>query len=213
MNYPVVVLGSGGHARVVIDTLEKCHVRILGIVTTDAAHFGKAISGIQVLGNDSVLARFKTSDVRLVNAIGSVSEVAIRKNIYLRHIDLGYEFVNVIHPSAVVARDVLLGQGVQIMAGVVVQPGCYIGDNVLINTKSSIDHDSTIGDHSHVGPGCTLSGQVTIGVETHVGVGATVIQGISIGSQCMVAAGATVIRDVKNGCRVAGVPAKGMDDA
>jgi len=94
------------------------------------------------------------------------------------------------------------------MAGAVVQAGCVIGSNTIINTRASVDHDSKIGAHVHVAPGVVLSGGVTIYDEAHLGTGAVVIQGVTIGRASVVGAGAVVIRDVSDGAKVVGVPAK-----
>ena len=123
---------------------------------------------------------------------------------------LGYDFSTVIHPSAVVTSDVILGEGSQGMSGEVIQPGSHIGCNTIINTRASVDHDCIIGDHVHISPGVTLSGGVDIGAGSHIGTGATLIQGISIGCGCLVAAGAVVVKDITDGEMVRGVPARGF---
>ena len=114
----------------------------------------------------------------------------------------GFTFISFNHPSAVLAADTSIGEGAQIMAGAVLQPGVSLGINCIVNTRASLDHDCRIGDHVHIAPGAVLSGGVTIGDGCHIGTGAIVIQNIRIGAGAMIAAGAVITRDVLPGARV-----------
>lgn len=208
MSLPVIILGAGGHSKVLIEALLVSSVVITGIVDPNQMLVGAKILGIPVLGGDNVVDKVPPSQVQLVNGLGSVGLPIIRQQLYNRFKGLGYNFATVVHPSAVVATDVVLGEGTQVMAGAVIQPGCRIGINSIINTCASVDHDCIIGDHVHISPGVTLSGGVAVGACSHIGTGATVIQGISIGSGCLVAAGAVVTKDITDGAKVRGVPAR-----
>ncbi len=208
MSLPVIILGAGGHAKVLIDALLASSAVITGIVDPNPMLAGANILGVPVLGGDDVVDGVPPSQVQLVNGLGSVSLPTIRQHLYERFKGLGYNFATVVHPSAVVASDVVLGEGAQVMAGAVIQPGCRIGINSIINTRASVDHDCIIGDHAHISPGVTMSGGVTVGECSHVGTGATVIQGLSIGTGCLIAAGAVVTKDIFDGAKVRGVPAR-----
>jgi len=208
MTRPVIVLGAGGHAKVLIDALQACSVPVWGILDNDLAKQGGEILGVPVRGTDEKLSDWAPHEVLLVNALGSIEAPLPRANLYQRMRARGYSFLSVVHPSAVVSPHARLGEGVQIMAGAVVQAGARLGDDSLVNTGARIDHDCVLDEHVHVAPGVTLSGEVTVGGHTHIGTGATVIQGIHIGSRCLVAAGAVVIHHVPDGTRVAGVPAR-----
>lgn len=186
MSLPVIVLGAGGHAKVLIDALLASSVIIVGIVDPNPALAGTKILGVPVLGGDDVVDEIPPSQVQLVNGLGSVGLPANRQQLFARFKEMGYSFATVVHPSAVVASDVVLGEGPQVMAGAVIQPGSKIGLNSIINTRASVDHDCIIGDHVHIAPGVTLSGGVSVGACSHIGTGATVIQGISIGNGCLV---------------------------
>ncbi|MGE5607178.1 MAG: acetyltransferase [Bacteroidota bacterium] len=206
MNFPVIVLGAGGHAKVLIDILRLRNISILGVVCPKSNdEYGL---NIPWLGEDEILVNYLNQSIRLVNGIGSVKATLKRREIFEKYKKLGFNFSSVIHPSAVIAADVKLGEGVQIMAGAVLQTGSQIGENTIINTKVSVDHDCIIGAHVHLSPGVTLSGNVYIGNGTHVGTGANIIQGIKIGEGSLVGAGGLVIRDVKSKVTVFGVPAK-----
>jgi sugar O-acyltransferase (sialic acid O-acetyltransferase NeuD family) len=208
MNLPVIILGAGGHAKVLIDTLLLTAVEIAGIVDPDREKHGTSILGIPVIGNDDVVLKKGPGAVMLVNGVGSVKQPALRKQLFDTFKARGFTFASVHHPSAVIAADVLLAEGVQVMAGSVIQPGCVIGRNVIINTKAAVDHDCTIGDHSHVAPGVTLSGSVTVGEGAHIGAGATVLQNVHIGRSSIIGAGAVVLQDVPENVLVYGVPGK-----
>lgn len=208
MNLPVIILGAGGHAKVLIDALLASSAVIAGIVDSDLTLTGNTVLGVPVLGGDDVVGAFLPAEIRLVNGLGSVGLPVKRRQLFERFKDRGYTFATVLHPSAVVASDVLLGEGAQVMAGAVIQPGCRIGINSIVNTRASVDHDGMIGDHVHIAPGVTLSGGVKIGAGSHLGTGTVVIQGIAIGEMSLVGAGSLVLKDVAPGVTVFGVPAK-----
>jgi sugar O-acyltransferase (sialic acid O-acetyltransferase NeuD family) len=210
LNCPVIILGAGGHAGALIDILKLRSIKILGITDRDSTKTGQSKLGVQVIGGDDVIAKYLPATVQLVNGLGSVRAGDDRKSLFERFKNCGYGFANVIHPSAIIASDVVLSEGVQIMAGAVVQTGCRIGKNVIINTRAVLDHDCQIENHVHVAPGVVLSGGVKVGENALIGAGATVIQEIRIGQYSVVGAGAVVIRDVMEGVTVIGVPANGI---
>jgi UDP-perosamine 4-acetyltransferase len=210
MTSPVIIIGAGGHARVLISTLKTLRREIIGILHPDLTMARQMIQGIPVLGDDDKVLEYPPDEIELVNGIGSVSSTEKRKSIYTRFKHNGYSFAQVIHPAATIAGDVRLMEGVQIMAGVVVQTGCVIGDNAIVNTGAVIDHDCTIGEHVHIAPGAVLSGGVNIGAMSHIGTGAIVIQGITIGEGALIGAGAVVLRDVPPGKKMVGNPAREM---
>ena len=118
---PVIVLGAGGHARVLIDTLLLNSVKLLGM--TDVNHQSQSLLGVSYLGGDDVIEKYSPSEINLVNGIGSVSQPYLREKIFNRFKALGYGLINVIHPSSIIAKDVKLGEGVQVMAGAIIHSG------------------------------------------------------------------------------------------
>jgi sugar O-acyltransferase (sialic acid O-acetyltransferase NeuD family) len=203
-NPQIIVLGGGGHASVLIATLLILNYPVLGFV--DPAASRRSIFGVKHLGDDSVL--HNPRNIKLANGVGSVGSKSLRYHLFRKFRARGFRFISVAHPSAIVASDVRLGEGAQVMAGAVIQPGSRIGANCIINTGAIIDHDCRILAHAHIAPGATLSGKVRIAVGAHIGIGASVIQAIHIGAWSIVGAGAAVIRDVPGSVTAVGVPAR-----
>ena len=211
MNLPVVIIGAGGHAAVVLEALQAVGANAVGFADRDAALSGKSVRGMPVIGDDeAVFERYPPHRVLLANGIGGAGSTQPRRAVYERFCGRGYRFLTLVHPSAIVSPSATLGAGAQVMAGAVLQASAVIGANTIINTRSSIDHDCRIGSHVHVAPGATLSGEVSVADGAHLGAGCVVIQGVRIGEGALVAAGAVVLRDVPAMGRVAGSPAKEM---
>lgn len=211
MSLPVVIIGAGGHAAVVLETLQAMGTNPAGFTDRDAALSGKTVRGMPVIGGDeAVFERYPPDRVLLANGIGSAGSTQTRRAVYERFCGRGYRFLTLLHPSAIVSPSAKVGAGSQVMAGAVLQAAAVIGENTIINTHASIDHDCSIGSHVHVAPGSTLSGEVSVADGAHLGAGCIVIQGVRIGEGALVAAGAVVLRDVPAMGRVAGSPAKEM---
>lgn len=204
---PVILLGAGGHAKVLLEVLHSSGADIRGVVSPELESQGMTSwRGVDVLGNDDAVLAFAASSVQLVIGIGSLPGGAgnVRVRLYERFVSAGYTFATVIHPFTAVSPDAKLSSGVQVMAGSVIQADTTIGDNSIINSRSSIDHDCVIGKHCHIAPGVTICGGVTVGDGVHVGTGANVIQGITLGENCIIGAGITVRRNVPAGMKFLG---------
>ncbi|OGW83079.1 MAG: sugar acetyltransferase [Omnitrophica bacterium RIFCSPHIGHO2_02_FULL_51_18] len=189
---PVIVLGAGGHARVLIDALRLRSVKILGVADPAADKASLKKMGLKVVGGDDGVLKYPPSKIQLVNGVGSVRVSGKRAAIFSRFKKKGYVFATVVHPTAIVASGVELGEGAQIMAGVILQTGVKIGKNTIVNTRVSVDHDCVIGAHAHLAPGVVLSGDVRVGDGSHLGTGAVVTQGADIGAGTFVRANSLV---------------------
>jgi sugar O-acyltransferase (sialic acid O-acetyltransferase NeuD family) len=197
---PIIILGAGGYAKVLIETLRLLEREIIGI--TDPAILNSSeYVGVNVLGDDSKVFNYVPSQVELVNAIGAMPGNNLRRMVSESMEQKGYRFTEVIHPSAVIASDVDICSGAQIMAGVVIQPGVSIGRSCIVNTGVNLDHDCVIHDDCHLAPGVTLSGNVVIGERSHIGTGSLIIQGITIGNDCIIAAGSIIHKDIPPGTK------------
>jgi UDP-perosamine 4-acetyltransferase len=201
------MIGAGGHAKTVINALKSMDgFEIRGIVDPQR-RAGEEVAGCQVLGDDSILDKEEMRTAALSIGVGITRASDLRKKIYDKFKALGYEFAIVRDPNAIIACDVVISEGVQIMAGVIIQPGSRIGKNSIINTSVIVEHDCNIGDHSHLAPGSIIGGDVVIGDCSMIGLGARVLPGVKIGKGVTVGAGAVVVKDVEDGQTVVGVPA------
>ncbi len=209
-----LVLGGGGHASVLLDALFSLvdPARILGILDEKPDPIATQTWPVPWLGNDDVLYRYAPESVLLVNGLGSVGVTTPRRALFDLGKKLGFNFAPVIHPRAIVSSTVTLGEGVQIMAGSIIQPGVHLASDVIVNTGASIDHDCQIGAHAHIAPGAVLCGSVHVGPESHIGAGSVLVQGIHVGARSIVGAGAVVLHHVNTEARVVGVPARNLPD-
>ena len=204
---PVIIIGAGDHAKVLLDILLEQNVNVIGF-TDKSISKGTCIYGVPVIGDDSEILKYKTDEIELVNGIGSVENTLIRQKVFSSLKEKGYFFRSVIHEASIVSKRAKLGEGVQLLAGAIVNIEAEIDDNTIINTKSSIDHGCVIGKHCHIAPGCSFSGCVRIGDCTHIGTGTSIIQGINIGKNVLIGAGSVVINDVSDNEKAFGVPAR-----
>jgi sugar O-acyltransferase (sialic acid O-acetyltransferase NeuD family) len=189
MTKQIFLLGGGGHGRVVLDVLLASGVSVAGVLDL-ALKVGDQVFGVPVMGGDEFLDRVVPTDVSLVNGLGANPYVRNRKRLFEDMKARGFLFDAVQHPSAVKGSECGLGESSQIMAGAILQNRVRIGDNAVINTLASVDHDCVIGAHSFVSPGAVLSGDVLVGESAFIGAGAVVLPGIEIGANVVIGAGA-----------------------
>ena len=202
---PLVLLGAGGHARVLAALVRAAGHPVLGVCDpTLATDRISRWADLDVLGDDSALGRLPPNRVTLMLGIGQLPRGNLRERLYALWRCRGYDFPALVHPSAWIAPGVVLGDGVQVMAGVVIQPGCAIGENSIINTRVGVDHDCRIGRDVHVAPGATLCGTVTVEDGAFISAGATVIQGLRVGARAVVGAGVTLVRDLESTTTILG---------
>ena len=149
----------------------------------------------------------RESDARVYIGIGSNDA---RRNVFLRLRQHGVRVANCIGPNTYVARDARLGQGVVLCPGSVVGARAVIGDNTIINSLSSVDHDCVLGDHSQVTAGVTFGGSVKVGINCFFGIKSAVVPGRSIGNNVSVMAGSLVVSDLPDDVVAGGNPARVM---
>ena len=199
MDKRVFVLGAGGHASVLADILKQNELLISGLFSPDSESKSKVLSDIKLFKNEDDIFEFSIDTISLVNGIGSLPGKDLRSKVYDKFTEKGYFFQQVISKKAIVSDFAILGKGVQVMPGAIIQAGATIGDNSIINSGAIIEHDCFIGAHNHIAPGVTLSGEVVTGDYVHIGTGANVIQSITIGDKAIIGAGANITKNISAG--------------
>jgi UDP-N-acetylbacillosamine N-acetyltransferase len=202
-----VVWGASGHARVVADAARLTGAwEIVGFIDEVAPEReGSPFAGGIVLGGSDVLRteRAARADHVLLGVGSNSARLRIADVVEAQGLALGV----VIHPRAVVASDVVLGDGVFIAAGAVINPGATIGRAVIVNTNAVVEHDCQVDEGAHVAPGALLAGGVSIGRLSTVGIGAIVKEKLSIGAETLVGAGSVVVRPLGSRLVAYGIPA------
>jgi sugar O-acyltransferase (sialic acid O-acetyltransferase NeuD family) len=203
----VILIGSGGHAKVVIDIIElENKYKIYGILTNDNV---KNFCGYKVLGNDEKLLELIKKGIKNVAiGIGGFRDNILREKIYNKVFSLNFNIINAIHPSAIIARTAKLGNGVVIFAGVIINPDVKIFNNIIIATGSVIDHETTIENHCLISAGVTVGANVLIKEGSLCALGAKIISQKIIGKRVLIAAGSVVTKNISDNEVVFGIPAK-----
>ena len=205
------VFGASGHAKVVLDILERMPELEVAFAIDDAAAVkGRSLCGYRILGGRAELLAHRAQAAAGIVTIG---DNAARRNVAAWLVAQGFQLARAIHPAATLAREVTVGDGSVIMAGCVINTDTSVGANVIVNTGSTIDHDCAIGDGVHIAPGCHLCGGVKVGAGSFLGAGTTVVPGVRIGNDVVVGAGSTVLDHLSDGARVAGSPARPLESA
>lgn len=197
-----ILIGAGGHARVLLDIAKL--PPLMAEIVCDPKLAVASWYGLTVLEEEVVLRNRAGQQVKIINGIGHLAGDGLREKVYRRIKSMGYAFASAIHKTACISPCARAEEGVQVMAGAIIQSGAYVGENTIINTRASVDHDCGIGAHVHVAPGATICGGVTVGDGAFIGAGSTIIQGIKIGKNAIVGAGTVVVRDVADGEKIYG---------
>lgn len=204
----LVIWGASGHARVVADIVRVVgQFEIIGFLDDVAQdRWGQGFCGATILGGREQLQALTELGVRhLIFGFGNCKQ---RLSLAPSATSQGFELAKAIHPTAVIAGDASVGCGTVVCAGAVVGFGAKIGENVILNTCSSVDHDCIIEDGVHISPGAHLGGHVTVRRGAWIGVGASLVDRVTIGEGAIVGAGTVVLDDIPDGVVAYGVPAQ-----
>lgn len=201
----IIIIGASGHGKVAADIAKLNGYKEIAFLDDDPNK--KNVGQYTVIGTCKDIYKYKNLYAFFV-AIGDNS---IREKISLELNSIGIKQTTLIHPSAVIAETVQLGEGVIIMPNVVINADARIAKGAIINTSATVDHDCNIGDYTHISPGVHMAGNVNIGSKVWVGIGTIMINNISICSDCLIGAGATVIRDIKAPGKFVGTPIRRIE--
>jgi len=205
MNSPqqeIFLYGAGGHAKVIIDIIEKEKKHKIAFIIDDRPQIkGSHILGYPIIGG---IREFLLIQQKPSKAIISIGNNQNRKKIakLLKKHDI--EFPNAIHPRAVIAKEVFISSGTVVMANVAINSCTYIGKHVIINTGANIDHDCNIADYVHIAPGATLCGNINVGEGSLIGAGSTITPNVMIGKNVLIGAGTTIYKNVQDNSKVIG---------
>ena len=202
----LLMLGAGGHARVLQEILEEAGHSLAGFVAPSAE--GSLLEGeLSCVSDDEVLASFSPSDYLLINGVGSSSDLGLRDSVFQKYKSAGFNFLQLQAQTSHISASATVVEGVQVMHQAVVHSAAFVDDNSIVNTGAIVEHHAVVGTSSHIAVGAVLCGNVVVGNRTHVGANATVLQGVKIGSNCIIGAGAVVLHDVPDNSIAVGVPA------
>jgi sugar O-acyltransferase (sialic acid O-acetyltransferase NeuD family) len=207
---PVVGIGAGGHAKVVIEILRQGReYEVVQLLDSKRELWGSSVLGVPVTGDDSLLPALTEHGIHhAFIGVGAVDDTAARRRLYCLAISNGLIVIDAIHPAALISSSARYGNGATIMAGAIINACSCLGKNVIVNTGAIVEHDCSIGDHAHIATGARMASTVHVGEGSHVGIGASVRQCIRIGACSVVGAGSVVVSDVPDGVVVVGVPAR-----
>lgn len=193
----IIIIGAGGHSRVILDILIKCNRNILGFLDDNAVG---TINGYNILGKVADCCQY-ADDAIFVIGIGNNK---IRKKIANDYKQLNW--TTAVHPNAIIATDVQISNGAVVMANAVINTGAKIGNHSIINTGAIVEHDCIIADYVHISPKVALGGTCQIGEGTHLGIGSTVINNINICNDCIIGAGGVVVKNINKSGTYIGIP-------
>jgi sugar O-acyltransferase (sialic acid O-acetyltransferase NeuD family) len=205
----IVVIGSSGHAKVVIDIIEKeDKYSIVGLIDT-FKEIGETSFGYRILGSEQSLPKLFQS----YNLCGGFIAIGDNWQRYLMAKKIkkmlpGFNFITIFHPSVQIARGVTIGRGSVLIAGAIVNSDSKVGNFCILNTKASLGHDSIMEDFSSLASNATIGANVRIGAFSAISLGANVLSKKSIGTHTIVGAGALVYDYIPAFCVAYGVPAK-----
>lgn len=203
----IILVGGGGHCKSVLDSIKSSNnFNVVGILDI-RENVGSFIDGIEVIGTDDDYNKFFLNGIKYAFiTIGSIKSTALRERIYNELNSIGFKFPTIVDASAIVSPSAVIGQGIFVGKGVIINANASIGHSCIINTGSIVEHDCSIGDFCHIAPGSTLSGGVQVGKSSLIGTNSTVIQGIQIGDNTVIGAGSVVVKNIRNNAIAYGNP-------
>ena len=194
----IALIGAGGHSKVIVDLINELNIyKIVGFYDDNVS---------SKLYNLINLGKINNIDYSIKNFVIGIGNDKIRKQIFENNKNLNW--ITLIHPSAIISKNVTIDKGTIVCAGSIIQTDVKIGKQCIINTGCSIDHECIINDFCNICPKATLCGQVQIGTLSFIGANSTLIQCITVGNNCIIGAGSVIIKNIENNCKVVGNPGR-----
>lgn len=201
----IIVIGAGGHARVVVDVAKSAGFEVCGIIDINYLRQKESIINSPVIGGMNTLKDYDPESIGVAIALGK-SE--LRSEYFIKIQNSKFKIISIISPTAIISKYVKMGKGVFVNAGAIISAEAIIGNNTIINSGAIVEHEVKIGKDSHVGPGVKIGGRTTIGDNTFIGLGATIIDNIKIGNCVTIGAGSVIINDLDPNTTMVGIPGR-----
>lgn len=201
----LLLIGGGGHCLSVLDSVTGYDD--IGIVERDSGC--SMCRGLNIVGADRDLpGLFKSGWSDAFITVGSIGNTALRRRLYSMVKQLGFHIPSIIDPSAVVAKNAVIGEGCFVGKRAVINVNCTVGKCAIVNTGAIVEHECAIGAFAHISPGATICGNVDVGDDTHIGAGTVIRQGIVIGSSTLIGIGSVVVKDIPSNVKAYGNPCR-----
>lgn len=201
----IIIVGSGGHSRIVIDIAKKLKFKIQGIVDLNfKLKSNEKIIGSKIIGGIDILKKNKYKTNYIFLAIG---DIKLRTKVYEK-LKKDYKFVNLIDKNSTISKFAKLGKGLLVSPGAIINAEAVVEDNTIINSNSVIEHETIIRKNCNISPNVTIGGRSIIGQNSFIGLGSNIINNIKIGKNVFVGAGCLVVKDVPDNKKVLGIAAK-----
>lgn len=193
----MVLIGGGGHCMSVLDAALRMDYFDQIVITDPDISAGTQIMGCEVVGSDDILLKLYGDGIEYAFiTVGSIKNTKKRREIWKNAEAIGFDFPNIIDPSAVISDSVQLGRGVFVGKNAVINAFARIEDMAIINSAAIIEHECMIKAFTHISVHAAVCGNSVIGADSFVGAGATVIQGLKIGDHVVIGAGSVILNDV-----------------
>lgn len=204
MGQKVIIIGAGGHAKVIADIILKNNDELIGFLDDNIGIGKKVIEKYSVIGklNDCIQLYNSDNSIKFIIGIG---DNKIREKISKKY---NLPYYTAMHPTSTIGLGVKIKEGTAIMANTTINVNASIGKHCIINTGAIIEHDNEIEDFVHVSPNAAIAGTVKIGKRTHVGIGACIKNNISVCEDAIIGAGAVVVNNIEVKGTYMGIPAK-----
>lgn len=211
-----LILGARQHAKVIVSIAREWYSAThqpVGFLDDDPSLAGARVLGLPVLGRMDCMEQYcRENGIRAVAVGVSNRYMDFRAELFARAKAAGLSVPSWIHGRAYVSPDAVVGEGVVLNPGVVANAFAKVGDNVVVYSNSTIEHETVLADHDYIGPGVNFSSNARVGKGTFIGAGSRIIPDITIGANVVIGAGSVVIGDVPDNVTFAGVPARFIND-